>query len=365
MAEAPPWGFDELSPAGRWVLAYGLPTSLQPPAAVLSATDWSLLRSECTSNRLTGLLVGAVANGDLLTNDGQRADAAALELELTTVRSLYDEICRPPLAALEDAEIEYRLLKGSALPWIDYPDPQLRPTADLDVLVPGNDLERAADVVTALGGSLVNPEPAPGYARHVFKGLTIRLDSGLEVDLHRILAWGPFGVRVPEVDLWSPGRTFDRLGQRATTLDIDRTLVHVAGHLMLLGAVRASEVRDVAQLATAPRLDADRVLSIARRWGYEPVLATALLMAQRELSLLPDAHPLHPWATQYQVSWRDRAWLRMERPTAPLRGLEQAAVFLELGTTKARNIQLRAVLRPLPGTDPSLVARASRLWSHR
>ena len=246
MADAPPWGFEELSPAARWVLAHGLPTRLRPPDAALDAEEWSRLRGECTNNRLSGLLVDAVTGGDLPTNDDQRADAAAIELELTSVRSLYDEICRPPLAALEEAGIEFRLLKGSSLPWIDYPDPQLRPTSDLDVLVPGDDLARAAEVVEALGGTLVNPEPAPGYARHVFKGLTVRLDSGLEVDLHRILAWGPFGVRVPEADLWSPGRTVDRLGRTATTLDADRTLVHLAGHLMLLGAVRASEVRDVA-----------------------------------------------------------------------------------------------------------------------
>ena len=343
------------------MLGHGLPTTLRPPTSVLSARDWSRLRDECASNRLTGLLVDAVSTGALATNDEQRADAAALELELTTVRSLYDEVCRRPLAALEAAGIEHRLLKGSALPWSDYPDPQLRPTADLDVLVPGDQLLRAAEVTEALGGELVNPEPARGYARHVFKGLTVRLDSGLEVDLHRTLAWGPFGVRIPEADLWSPGRTFDRLGRPAKTLDVDRTLVHLAGHLLLLGAVRASEVRDVAQLACAPTLDGDRVVAIARRWGYESVLATALRMAEHEVRLTDGAHPLHDWATRQPVSLRDRAWLRMERPTAPLRGLEQAAVFIELGDLRSRRIQLRALLRPIPGTDPSVRARASRL----
>jgi hypothetical protein len=345
------------------VLGQGLPTTLRPPTAPLNAPDWSALRNECTGNRLTGLLVDAVSTGVLPTDDGQRADAAALELELTTFRSLYDEVCRPPLAALEEAGIEHRLLKGSALPWSDFPDPQQRPTADLDVLVPGDQLMRAAQVTEALGGTLVNPEPAPGYARHVFKGLTVRLDSGLEVDLHRTLAWGPFGVRVPEADLWSPGRTFDRLGRPAKTLDVDRSLVHVAGHLLLLGAVRASEVRDVAQRACAPTLDADQVVAIARRWGYESVLATALRMAERELALAPGANPLHEWAVRQRVPMRDRVWLRMERPTAPVRGLEQAAVFLELGDMRSRRIQLRAVLRPLPGTDPSVRARAARLRS--
>ncbi len=68
-------------------------------------------------------------------------------------------------------------------------------------------------------------------------------------------------------------------------LGLEETLLHVALHLLVLGTVRAREVRDVGQLLCSPDLDVERLLVLARRWGQEAVLATAVLMADRELSL--------------------------------------------------------------------------------
>lgn len=301
--------------------------------------------------------MAAVADGTLPTTAEQRAQAARIELDLTRTRMRYDEVCQAALDVLDEAGVPFRLLKGSALGWSDYPSPGLRPTADLDILVPGHRLHDAVAALQARGGTTMNPEPTAGYALEVFKGLTVTMPSGLEVDMHRILSWGPLGVRVPEVDLWAPGRVFDRLGRSAVTLDVERTLLHVCAHLLLLGAVRASEVRDVAQLATSPVLDPDRVLEIARRWGHEAILAVALRMAERELRLMPDAHPLAGWAAQHRPGVRDRVWLRTDRPDAPVRRVEPATVFLELPDWRARATLLRALFAPAPGTDPSFGER--------
>lgn len=360
MADAPEWGFAGLSASTRWVLGHGLPVTTTAPAAPLDDAAWARLLTECVSHRLDGHLVAAVVDGQLPTTAAQRAETAGVEIRLTDARIRYDDVCQPVLDLLDEAAIPYRLLKGSALPWVDYPDPQLRPTADLDLLVPGAALYRAVEVLTDHGGHEVNPEPTPGFARQVFKGLTVTMPSGLEVDLHRILSWGPLGVRVPEADLWAPGRCFDRLGRPGVTLDTERTLVHMSSHLLLLGAFRASEVRDVAQLACAPTLDPDRAVAVARRWGHESVLAVALRMAERELRLEPDAHPLSDWAATWRVPLRDRAWLRTDRPDAPVRGVEPAAVLIELGGFRPRLTMLRGLLAPRPGTDPTFVSRLRR-----
>ncbi len=357
MADPPDWGFDRLSPATRWILAHGLPTSLESPDEPLDEESWNRLRRECSAHRLHGHLIDAVGSDDLPVTDAQRREAARLELELTSARSTYDDICRPVLDALDDAHIPLRLLKGSALPWSDYPDPQLRPTGDLDLLVPGAHLAAATELLESLGGRLVNPEPAAGFARKVFKGLTVEMPSGLEVDLHRILSWGPFGVRVPELDLWSPGRSVDVLGHPYTTLDAERTLIHLCAHLLILGAVRASEVRDVAQLATSPGIRPERTIEIARRWGHETLLAVGILMAVRELALDPETVPLARWAAGHRISVRDRIWLRVDRPDAPVPGMEPLGVFIELDDWQARAIYARAIVTPRSGTDPSALAR--------
>lgn len=362
MADAPDWGFSGLATETRWVLGHGLSTTVTPPAEPLDDERWGRLRQECSAHRLDGHLVAAVVDDTLPTTPAQRAEAAEIEVRLAQARTTYDEICRPVLEVLDDADIPVRLIKGSALPWSDYPDPQLRPTADLDLLVPGRRLHEAVATLVDHGGRVFNPEPTAYYATRVFKGLTVTMPSGLEVDLHRILSWGPLGVRVPEADLWAPGRTFDRLGRPGVTLDVERTLIHVSAHLLLLGAIRASEVRDVAQLATSPDLDPDRAITISRRWGQAAILATALRMAERELALDPAAHPLSDWARSFTVGPRDRAWLRADRPDAPVRGVEPFAVLLELPGISARLTLLRALVAPRPGTDPGLVARI-RTWS--
>lgn len=360
MADAPEWGFPDLSPVARWLLGHGLDTTLDGPDSPLDESEWRTLCSQAAAHRIEGHLIAAVTAGTLPTTDAQRADAAALEVAASRIRTRYDEICLPVLDALAAAHIPVRLLKGSALPWSDYPDPQLRPTADLDLLVPGSWLLAAAATLGDLGGTEINPEPTAGFALEVFKGLTIKMPSGLEVDLHRILSWGPLGVRVPEADLWAPGRSFDRLGHTFVTLDVERTLIHVSAHLLLLGVLRASEVRDVAQLATSPPLDADRALGIARRWGQEAILAVALRMAERELALVTEDLPLFAWAAEHRVSVRDRLWLRTDRPDAPIRGVEPFAVLVELPGFHPRITLLRALLAPRPGTDPSFGSRVSR-----
>ncbi|HET8931009.1 MAG TPA: nucleotidyltransferase family protein [Acidimicrobiales bacterium] len=361
MADAPEWGFTGLADETRWVLGHGLETTTTPPTTQLDDERWARLCAECSAHRLDGHLVASVVDGSLPATRTQRSEAAAIEIRLARARSDYDDVCRPVLDLLDGAGFPVRLIKGSALPWSDYIDPQLRPTADLDVLVPGVNLLDAAALLIDHGGREVNPEPAAGFARKVFKGLTVVMPSGLEVDLHRILSWGPLGVRVPEADLWAPGRTFDRLGHAAVTLDVERTLIHVSAHLLLLGAIRASEVRDVAQLATSPALDPERTIEIARRWGHEAVLAVALRMAEVEVGLTPGAHPLSQWAAAVRVSPRDRAWLRTDRPDAPIRGVEPVAVLLELRGLRPRLTMLRALLAPRPGTDPSLASRLRRL----
>ncbi len=365
MADAPEWGFAGLGSATRWVMGHGLPTTAAAPQAPLGDDDWSRLTQECNAHRLDGHLIAAVVDGALPTTADQRADAAAIELRLTRARSRYDDVCRPVLDDLADAGILVRLLKGSALPWSDYPDPQLRPTADLDLLVPSRQLQQAVDLLVGQGAVPVNPEPTAGFARSVFKGLTVRMPSGLEVDLHRILSWGPLGVRVPEADLWAPGRTFDRLGHRAVTLDVDRTLLHLCAHLLLLGALRASEVRDVAQLALSPSLDPERVVAIARRWGHEAILAVALRMVERELAIGPADLPLAEWAANHRVRRTDRAWLRTDRPDAPVAGIEPLAVLLELPGWQPRLTMLRALAFPRPGTDPGPTSRLRRLVQTR
>jgi hypothetical protein len=263
--------------------------------------------------------------------------------------------------ALRADGVALRVLKGPALARLDYPDPQLRPTGDLDLLVRGEQLATAVARLRALGGTQTDPDPVPGYGAHVGKGATVTMPDGFEVDLHRLLVWGPLGVRVHPDQLWARARPVIIGGRELETLAREETLVHAALHLVVGGHARAMNVRDVAQLLAAPALDPDEVLAVARRWDAEAALATAIVLTSGELGSAVGHSPLTDWAEAYVPRWRDRTWLRVERPGAPLPAVEVVATWLELPDARSRSMLVRATVSPAHGTWPSPTVRLRRL----
>ena len=266
------------------------------------------------------------------------------------------------VASLEGVGLDVRVLKGYALASLDYPDLQQRVTGDIDLLVRGSDLVAAVAALSPEGATVVDPEPVPGYAGLVGKGLTLRLTSGVEVDLHRLLVWGPLGVRLPPDELWTTSRSFSVGGAELRTLGLEETLLHVAYHLVVGGTRRGLSVRDVGQLLVAPALDADRVLGLARRWGAEAVLAEAIVLTMSELDLqIDELGTLAHWASGFEPRWVDRAWLRIDRPEAALAAIEPLATFWELRTNASRRCLLAATVHPLAGTWPGPTERLDRV----
>jgi hypothetical protein len=358
VARSPGWRF-ELTPAARWVAAHGLSTRLAPPSRPLDDREWADLVRHVRAHRLEGLLVDAVASGSLPVTDAQGEVAAELEIELTRARMWHERRLREVVELVEAGGFEVRALKGLALAHLDYPDPQFRPTGDVDLLVHGADLDPLDQLIRATGAVRVDPDPRPGYSALAGKGATYATAQG-EIDLHRLLVWGPFGVRLDPELLWSERRGFTVDGRRFDTIGLTDTLLHACCHLLVLGDRRALQGRDVAQLLASPELDPDEVLRRARHWGAEALLATAIVLTEEELGLT-GADDLRNWAQGFEPTWRDQLWLRVERPHDPLAGLELAAALVELPDRLARRALIDAVLRPEAGTWPRPLARASNL----
>ena len=95
-----------------------------------------------------------------------------------------------------DAAIEVRLLKGPAVAHLDYPDPAWRAFGDIDVLVPSAQYDDAIRALLAVGGRRRSQEVRPGFDRRFGKGACVTLLNGVQVDVHRTLASGPFGLTV-------------------------------------------------------------------------------------------------------------------------------------------------------------------------
>jgi hypothetical protein len=336
--------------AVRRIAVHGLPESPAPVAtAPLGGGEWRALRTFVAHHRLTGLAVAAAEHGDLPLDPTQRqqllADAAAaadltrhLEAVLVEVSGMF--------AA---AGIDHRVLKGPALARLDYPAAALRPFGDIDLLVTGEGLETAIGLLTRAGGRRRYPEPRPGFDRRFGKGVCVVLPDGTEVDLHRTLAAGPFGLTVDLDDLWSKTSPVVVGGRPLPALDPAARLLHACLHAALGNhPPRLLALRDVAQVWLATRPDPAEVLGRARRWGVTAVVARAVTTAWETLGLA-DGGPLVAWAVGHDPGPRDRALLAVyERAGARYAGQALASLRVLPGL-RDRAAYLRALAFPERG----------------
>src|SRR4051794_119289 len=170
----------------RGIAASGLAGTDTPwPAAPLGAAEWGELIGAVRHERLAGLLVHAISDESLPVTSEQAAEAhrehfAGILLVLANENKMLEVV-----RELAAAGVSARVLKGSAVAHLDYPDPSLRLFGDLDLLVPSGQWDQAVAALVAAGHVPMYRQPRPGFDRRFSKGNTFQTDDGLEIDLHR------------------------------------------------------------------------------------------------------------------------------------------------------------------------------------
>jgi hypothetical protein len=323
------------------IAAFGLDGS--PPVA-LYVTDlvWSRLLSNLNLERLTGLATAA-ADAGWLTLPGNLAEDQLLESQRNAMLwSLSLERRLVSLAVvLEAAEIDMVVLKGPVLAHTMYPDPSWRPFGDLDLLVRTRDWDRTTELLGGLGMRRRLPEPRPGFDKRFGKAAAFIDQDGAEVDLHRTLAAGPFGLWVDTDELVERAVTFEIGGHRVRRLDDTALLLHASIHASLgWWPPLLWTLRDVAQSARSGRVDWADLGALAERWRVREVLAHSFAATQATLGANL------PVEAGSFLAARPR---RRERR------------LLEAYTTDRRRLGGTAIatVRALPG----IRARASYLWA--
>lgn len=289
------------------VAAYGLEgRMLALPTEPVGSSAWAHLMAVARHERITGLLLNAVVVGDLAVTPDQAEEvklahrasmASALMLEATLIETA---------ATLEDVGIERRVLKGTAVAHLDYPDPALRSFGDIDLLVRSSQFD---DAVKALEGAAHRrkfPEPRPGFDRRFSKGSCLVHPGGYEIDVHRTLAMGPYGLGLKLDDLWKRSSAFELAGLRFHALGPEERFLHACFHAVLGdNPPRLASLRDVAQMHLARPLDAEAVHRLSSSWGADAVVARAVTSAADALGI--EAHgPLTSWAADFSPGRRDR-----------------------------------------------------------
>lgn len=311
------------------------------PIGPLSDAQWSVLLERCQKQRLVGSLCESIRQRHLDVSDAQLATALGLQIE-TAHHAL-----RVQRALIETADafrakgISFVVLKGPAVAQTVYPEPSQRDYLDLDVLV--SDIDGAVSALSQQGAVRVNDELRVGFDRRFGKAVTMRNADRIEIDVHRAIAPGAFGLLARGGELLPAARTFTIGGIELPTLSLEGHLVQGCYHLSLGDDdPRGSNVRDVALMLAAPALDTHEVIALARRWKGEAVLADAIRRCVDHVPMT--ATPLTDWARRYVVSQRDRDLLDSYR--SPDRFGAMALSALRVLPWRQRAAYLRALVLP-------------------
>jgi hypothetical protein len=279
--------------------------------------EWGRLLAVVKHERITGLLVKAILDGALPATPDQADEAeiahrasmaTALALEAMLVGTAY---------LLGEAGIHHRVLKGTGVAHLDYPDPALRSFGDVDLLVHSSQFDDAIELLEATGHRRKFPEPRPGFDRRFGKGSCLVSPSGYEIDLHRSLAMGPYGVRIRLDDLWCRSSTFELAGRQFHALGPEERFVHACFHAALGDKTpRMASLRDVAQMHRARPLDLDLIHRMVSSWGADAVVARAVRMSGDTFGLDMN-NPLAQWAGDFEPARRDRSFLAVYTGATP------------------------------------------------
>jgi hypothetical protein len=293
---------DDLLPG---LASYGL-SGARPLAAELDAGAGRELLDAAKPEKLVGLLDQAVADGvvsvpeEVAVEIGEAAVAVAAWCLLVERHTLVVH------DLLDVAGIEHRFLKGPTIAHRYEPHAGLRSFVDVDVLVRGDDIAAVVSTLEAHGHHRNQPEFRPGYDATWAKSVTMRASNGIEVDVHRVFASGPFGLRASPAPLWARGPATVVLGGSALPcLDPEATCVQACVHATTGTRTRLSTWRDVARLVLAA--DAAAVDRLASALGVGACVTRAAQRSWSVLSLVADEEVaqllLRP------ISPREQGWL--------------------------------------------------------
>ncbi len=193
---------------------------------------------------------------------------------------------------LQDSGIETRVLKGLATAELDYVNPTLRHTGDVDLLVNPSDFTQASELILASG---TRPHLNTAVDPELMKGSTYIHPNGTEIDLHfRLSRYFPPAPRKLMFADPCP------LSGGVFAMPAELRLIHAAAHALLTPVTvrRLSSLADITALIDNTGVDWDRARHAADQLGLAEIVGAAL---QTEAKILArDSHPgLHwpapPW----------------------------------------------------------------------
>ncbi|MGI8686878.1 MAG: nucleotidyltransferase family protein [Acidimicrobiales bacterium] len=328
------------------VAGHGLPgTGDAAHREPLEDRHWRSLLAAARRERMSGLLDRAVADGLLAATPAQAEDAEAAAAHFLRGTLRLERSLLEVAGCLGRAGIAFVVLKGPAVARLDEADPALRHYVDLDLLVRDHALDDALATLASVGYVRDLPERRTGFDRRFAKEVPLAHPMRPELDLHRTLALGSFGLRLHMATLWASTTPFQLGGTTLDALDAEGRFVHACMNAMLGDdRPRLVALRDVVRISTAHRLRPERLGAIVPPGGGAAVVAAAVA-ACTLLSGARVGEAAASFAEATVPSQWERLALRAYRAQGGSNTLELLSGALGVrGTDRAR--YLRALLAP-------------------
>ncbi len=170
------------------------------------------------------------------------------------------------LRALHDAGVPVILLKGSYLQDSVHFDPAVRPMADIDLLVPSTDRDRARTTLESLGYHSDVAERDPFH--EIVNPASVYTSSGrpsLQVDLHTGI-WALDYYRLQPEIVWRDSAETAAFDRVARFLSPELNFIHLGLHILSHGGLLRDELDMVLLIQRTP-FDWTRCTALARSLG--------------------------------------------------------------------------------------------------
>lgn len=261
----------------------------------LDANDSRRLVQFTQRHRLAPILADSVHRGAVVLTE----DATA-ELNTTVQHYLASQLRVEQqgvviIDALQKRSVDFRLLKGMATGFLDYPNPALRPVGDLDIFVDARNMPVAIEALSQLPGGRFHNTPRNDW--RVTHALPFRL-NGIEVDLHHRLLHQAAGHCASRLDVLADAALFEISGRSVQAMPPWLRLLQAASQNVLGGYPQATSDLDVARLSAHVPEAIDRADDIGLGW----VIREGIRRSQHRLE----------WGTTIDApqidTWRDRGF---------------------------------------------------------
>ena len=271
----------------RHVAGFGLPGGVgDQDLRSFNEVEWRVLLGMVARQRLSGLAMAAAEAGQLDLADWQFQGLLELQRD-AMIRALELERTLFSLAGtFEGAGLDMVVLKGPALAHTLYPNAAWRPFGDLDLLVRTEDWDEACGLLSGSGFHRRYTEPRPGFSKRFGHTAQHVRDDGLEVDLHRTLVSGPFGLWIEPRVLFEHTDTFRLGGKAFRRLDDSALFLHACVHASLgHRPPLLLPLRDVVQTVIAGKVDMSTIADLSTRWRLGAVVQHACTTAWETLGV--------------------------------------------------------------------------------